>query len=195
LTMIVRPTDAVDLTADVRLARQYPDAASWALASYRRAASSLPAVWPCAPDEERVRYYVWASRQIRDAHGKLTGAWDVLTDAFVMLGAVVHDLDEFERTGRLPELTDADLAEEAPTAGVPARRDPVPGTRVLARGAGAVRQAPATSEDARIGRALQLAAQGVSQKDIAREVHASPNYVSRWLHPEKQARRPRRRGR
>jgi len=119
MTLAIRPADATLVAPDVQLASQYPDVGRWALGSYRRVANALPAVWPCQPDEERVRYYVWASRQVREAHAAVSEAWDALHSAFTILNALAEDLDEFERTGAVPQVTDDDLEGDRMASALP----------------------------------------------------------------------------
>lgn len=112
MTLAIRHNDASPVAEQVRLAAQYPDAATWATESYRHVTSGLADVWPCQPNEERVRYYVWAARQTRECHDALTKAWDLLFSAFTVLNTVAEQLDEFQKTGIVPTIDDADLDPE-----------------------------------------------------------------------------------
>lgn len=109
MTLAIRPTDAAPLVCDVPLARRFPDAPHRATDQYLAAVEDLRAVWPCEPNEERVRYYVWASRQLRDCQAALERAWDALHAVQTLTTILADDLDAFARTGRVPVLEDEDM--------------------------------------------------------------------------------------
>jgi len=146
----IRPSDAAKLAQDVRMAEQYPDAGAWAVRAYQRVASRLPGVWPCEPDEQRVRYYSWASRQARESHEALTAAWDLLYSAAFYMTLVSEQLDDFERSGQVPDLSDEDIAR--PSAPGEAVRRLLQGTRVVAQAEPQRLPLPAPSRASEAGR-------------------------------------------
>jgi hypothetical protein len=165
MVLAVRPSDTASVSADVRLAVQYPDVAQWALGSYRQVAAELPTIWPPTPDERRVRYYVWAARQARDCHEALTLAWDLLHAVGVFMGGVADDLDTFERTGGLPTLSDEDLEP---------RFGPNPLIASLRQVAGAIASTPAApAQPALTTRPPQLA----TPAKPARRLSMSPSAI------------------
>lgn len=83
-----------------------------ALNGYAECASALPAVWPPVPDEQRVRYYAWASRQVQDARLQILAAIDLLERAAFFMGTIAEELDAFATAGTVPAIEDVDLAAE-----------------------------------------------------------------------------------
>ncbi len=177
----IKANDTRAISTDVALAKQYPDASAWALASFRSAAAGLQQVWPCTPDEERVRYYVWASRQVRQTHAALEEAWNALTAAFVTMGSIVEDLDQFERTGMVPTITDMDLASMGDTDIRRLADDAIAPPRPAAKALPAPRR-PFANREAKRAEIRRLSTEdGMTQRDIAKHLRASLGTVNAAL--------------
>lgn len=109
MTLALRPIDLAP-ARDASLAARRPDIPARAYASFIGVSEELPGVWPPTPDEERVRYYAWASRHVRECSEALFAAWELLEHVAFWMDTFAEQLDEFRETGLVPAVDDADLA-------------------------------------------------------------------------------------
>jgi hypothetical protein len=116
MALVLTAADSVIATLGIDRSRNVPDRA---LDGYSEVASALPGLWPCTPDEQRVRYYAWASRQVREAKVAITAAMELLDHVAFWTNVLGEQLEDFARTGTVPDVDDDDLE---PVAGDPVQR-------------------------------------------------------------------------